>query len=103
MPRDRVPGRSRPEILHANEDEHRLSKGQFEGVVRPQGDRYYFSVRDMTREQLTIHGFGVDFQKAVIAVEQLLDLLERDARQKSEFTQQAEAAFPLDVRTKRVA
>ncbi len=60
-----------------------MRRGQFEGLVQLQGDRYYFYVRDLTREQPAIHGFGVDRREAVAAVEQLLDLLERDARRKS--------------------
>ncbi len=95
MRRDRVPGWSRPETLHANLDEHRIRSGQFEGLVRLQGDRYYFSVRDLTRERPAIYGFGVDPGKAVAAVEQLLDLLERNVRRQSESEQHADARLPL--------
>lgn len=96
MPRHQAAVRDHPEILHRSEGECRIIRGQFEGVVRPHSDRYWFSVREMTRERPMIHGFGVDFQKAVTAVEQLLDLLERDARRKAASKQYVEASFPPD-------
>lgn len=103
MPRNQVAVRRGPEVLHRSEDECRIYRGQYEGVVRPHGDRYWFSVREMTRERSTIHGFGVDFQKAVTAVEQLLDLLERDARRKAASKQCVEASFLPDEQMKRIA
>lgn len=50
----------------------RISRGNFVGIVQPQESRYDFLVRDMRREQPTIHGCGVDFSHAVTAVTQLL-------------------------------
>ncbi len=94
MRRERMPGQSRPETLHANGDEYRIHRGQFEGLVRLQGDRYHFSVRDLTRERPAIYGFGVDFGKALAAVEQLLDLLERGSRRISESEQDADVSLP---------
>ncbi len=73
-----------------------MRRGQFEGLVQLQGDRYYFYVRDLTREQPAIHGFGVDRREAVAAVEQLLDLLERDARRKCESERCVDASLPLE-------
>ncbi len=76
------------------QDDHAYQKrvGRLEGIVRPQGDRYWFSVRDMTREESTIHGFGVDFDEAVTAVEQLMALLNEDQRRHPEAGEEAGVA-----------
>ncbi len=58
-----------------NEHEFRMHKGEFVGVVEPHGEHYWFQVRDLRRERPTIHGFGVDFPRAVNAVSHLLDVL----------------------------
>ncbi len=55
--------------------EFRIQRGEFVGEVEPHGDHYWFLVRDLRRERPTIHGFGVDFPRAVNAVSHLLDLL----------------------------
>ncbi len=104
MPRNQVPEQS-PRTVYATEDEYRICIGRFEGVVHPQGDRYCFSVRDTTRERLTIHGFGVDFDKAVTAVEELLDLLagDGDERRDAESKQSANSILPPDEETKSIA
>ncbi len=82
MAYQKVPERSHPD-LQAKENEYRKRMGKLEGIVRQQGDRYWFCVRDITREEFTIHGFGVDFQQAVTAVEQLMELLREDLRRDS--------------------
>lgn len=57
------------------EHEYRVEKGDFVAVVESYAGRYSFFVRDMRRERPTIHGYGVDFPHAVMAVTQLLDAL----------------------------
>jgi hypothetical protein len=57
------------------EEEFKVSRGDFVAVVLPHENQYSFFVRDLRRERPTIHGFGVDFPHAVIAVTQLLDAL----------------------------
>ena len=57
------------------EDEFRMRRGNFVGIIQAREERYEFSVRDMRREQPTIHGTGVDFSHAVGFVTQLLDAL----------------------------
>ncbi len=56
--------------------EYRVRRGQFEAVVQAHENNYWYSVRDITRERPTIHGFGVDFEKGITAVKQLLERLE---------------------------
>lgn len=56
-------------------DEYHVVRGDFVAVVQPHEDRYSFLVRDTRRERPTIHGFGVDFPQAVVAVTELLDAL----------------------------
>jgi hypothetical protein len=60
-----------PEI----EDESRVCKGNYVGVVRRSENQYEFLVRDMRREGPTIYGSGVDFVHASNAVAQLIDAL----------------------------
>jgi hypothetical protein len=63
-------------ISHPEEEqEYRLEQGDFVAIVQPHASRYSFSVRDLRRERPTIHGFGVDFPHALIAVTQLLNAL----------------------------
>jgi hypothetical protein len=57
------------------DDEVRVCKGNYIGIVRPNENQYEFLVRDMRREGPTIYGSGVDFLNASIAVTQLLDAL----------------------------
>ncbi len=102
MPPKQLAGRSGSGALRA-EREYHISRGQFEGTVRPHEDKYWFAVRDNTRERPTVHGFGVDFQEAVGAVTQLLDLLEENARRALESKQEAVAGLPFDLQTKKVA
>ncbi len=97
MARQQVLVRSHPKALQAEDNEFQKRMGKLEGVVRFQGDRYWFSVRDMTREESTIHGFGVDIQEAVTAVEQLMELLEADSRRNLDGT---EDAISRDMRPK---
>jgi hypothetical protein len=52
-----------------------IRKGQFVGIVEPQGDHYSFLVRDLRRERPTIYGYGVSDRNAIAAVTQLLDAL----------------------------
>lgn len=62
--------------LHSNtEDEIRVCKGNYVGIVRPNDGQYEFLVRDIRREAPTIHGWGVDFAHATAAVTQLFDAL----------------------------
>lgn len=56
-------------------DEYRIERGDFVALVQPHASQYSFFVRDMRRERPTIHGYGVDFPHAVVAVTQLLDAL----------------------------
>ncbi len=98
MARQQAPERSRPEILQAEDIEYRKCMGRLEAIVRLQGDRYWFSVRDVTREEFTIHGFGVDFQEAVTAVEQLMELLKEQPRRLQDVT---EDAVPSGARAKK--
>lgn len=58
-----------------DEHEFRIHRGEFVGVVEPHGEHYWFLVRDLRRERPTIHGFGVDFPRAVNEVSHLLDVL----------------------------
>lgn len=62
----------------STEDGYCLRRGEFIATVRPHEDRYSFSVRDTRRERPTIHGFGVDFPNALVAVTELLDALTRE-------------------------
>lgn len=65
-----------PHIRHPRTaHEYRVEKGDFVAVVQPYDREYSFFVRDLRREGPTIHGYGVDFPHAVIAVTQLLDAL----------------------------
>jgi hypothetical protein len=57
------------------DDEFRVCKGNYIGVIRPTEKQYEFLVRDMLREEPTIHGSGVDLIHATAAVTQLLDAL----------------------------
>jgi hypothetical protein len=57
------------------EDEFRVCKGNYIGVIRPTETQYEFLVSDMRREEPTIHGGGVDIIHATAAVMQLLDAL----------------------------
>ncbi len=52
-----------------------IHKGQFVGIVEPQGNHYSFLVRDLRRERPTIYGYGVSDQNAITAVTQLLNAL----------------------------
>ncbi len=88
MPSNEASERNAP-TLHREEGEYRISRGQFEGIVRPYENRYWFSVWDITLEQPTIHGFGVNFQQAIAAVEQLVDLLEKQVGRQSECNEEA--------------
>jgi len=56
-------------------DEYRVRRGDFIAVVQPHAGQCSFYVRDTRREHPTIHGFGVDFPQAVVAVTELLDAL----------------------------
>jgi hypothetical protein len=55
--------------------EYRVVRGDFVATVQPHADTYSFAVRDTRRERPTIHGFGVDFPHAVVAITELLDAL----------------------------
>ncbi len=57
------------------EQQFRVAKGDFVGVVEGDENRYKFLVRDRRREHPTIYGCGVDFSEAVTAVTQLMDAL----------------------------
>jgi hypothetical protein len=57
------------------DDESRVCKGNYLGIVRPGENQYEFLVRDMRREGPTIYGSGVDFLHASTAVAQLMDAL----------------------------
>ena len=57
------------------DDESRVCKGNYIGIVRPSENQYEFLVRDMRREGPTIYGSGVDFLHASTAVSQLIDAL----------------------------
>jgi hypothetical protein len=57
------------------DDEYHVVRGDFVAAVQPHANKYSFSVRDTRRERPTIHGFGVDFPNAVVAVTELLDAL----------------------------
>jgi hypothetical protein len=72
---DSIQERSPAEQVPLLDNEFRVSKGEFVGVVEPHENQYKFFVRDLRRERPTIHGFGVDFPHAVTAVRQLLDSL----------------------------
>jgi hypothetical protein len=62
--------------LHSGaNDESRVCKGNYIGIVRPSENQYEFLVRDLRREGPTIYGFGVDFLHASTAVAQLMDAL----------------------------
>lgn len=63
-------------ILH--KDEFRVCKGDFVGIVRPFGCQYEYFVQDMRRKEPLIHGCGVDFAHATLAITQLLDALMRE-------------------------
>jgi hypothetical protein len=60
-------------MLHT--DEYRVCKGNFVGIVRPYGSQYEYFLQDMRRDKLLIHGCGVDFAHATIAITELLDAL----------------------------
>jgi hypothetical protein len=60
------------------DDESRVCKGNYIGIVRPNENQYEFLVRDIRREDPTIHGSGVDFLHASTAVAQLMDALTHD-------------------------
>jgi hypothetical protein len=62
-------------IHSRTEDESRVCKGNYIGVVRHGDNQYEFLVRDMRREGPTIYGSGVDFRHASNAVAQLMDAL----------------------------
>jgi hypothetical protein len=57
------------------DDESRVCKGNYIGIVRPNENQYEFLVRDIRGEDPTIHGSGVDFLHASTAVAQLMDAL----------------------------
>jgi len=66
--------------IHPRLDEaFRGSKGDFVGIVQRHDGKYSFFVRDLRRERPTIHGFGVDFSRAVSAVTELLDALTKES------------------------
>ena len=60
------------------DDESRVCKGNYVGIVRPNENQYEFLIRDMRREGPTIYGSGVDFLHASNAVAQLMDALTAD-------------------------
>jgi hypothetical protein len=57
------------------EDESRVCKGNYVGIVRPSENQYDFLVRDLRRESPTIFGSRVDFIHASAAVSELMDAL----------------------------
>ena len=57
------------------ENQFRVCKGNYIGIVRPYDGHHEFLVSDLRRESPTIHGYGVDFPHAVAAVTQLLNAL----------------------------
>jgi len=62
-------------IYPGADDESRVCKGNYIGIVRPNENQYEFLVRDMRREGPTIYGSGVDFLHASNAVAQLMNAL----------------------------
>ncbi len=103
MSRNQIPEQSRRETS-AGGNEYRVYMGKLEGVVRPHEDRYWFFVRDTARDGPIIHGFGVDFQKAVAVVERLVDVLHAGAQHQTEVKQgTVPAAGPPDPRIKRAS
>lgn len=66
-------------MVTRNENEFRVCKGNYVGIVRPDDGHYEFLVSDVRRESPTIHGYGVDFPHAVAAVTQLLNALASEA------------------------
>ena len=70
-----VPIWKRRSVVTRDENEFRICKGNYVGIVRPDDGHYEFLVSDVRRESPTIHGYGVDFPHAVTAVTQLLNAL----------------------------
>jgi hypothetical protein len=66
---------TRTSIHPGIEDESRVCRGNYVGIIRPNENQYEFLVRDMRKEGPTIHGSGVDFLHASTAVSQLMDAL----------------------------
>jgi hypothetical protein len=66
---------SRASAPSGTRESFQIRKGQFVGIVEPQGDHYSFLVRDLYRERPTIYGYGVSDRNAIVAVTQLLDAL----------------------------
>ena len=48
-------------IYSGTEDEFRVCKGNFVGIVRPHDGQYEFRVRDMRREGHTVYGYGLTY------------------------------------------
>ena len=70
---------TREQSIHSGaDDESRVCKGNYIGVVRRSESQYEFLVRDMRREGPTIYGSGVDFLHASNAVAQLMDALTQE-------------------------
>jgi hypothetical protein len=61
------------------DDESRVCKANYIGIVRPTENQYEFLVRDLRREGPTIYGSGVDFLHASNAVAQLMDALTHES------------------------
>lgn len=52
-----------------------ICREPFLATIEPQGGRYAFTVRDLSRERPTIHGSGLSLEKTLAAVTELLDAL----------------------------
>lgn len=70
-----VPVWKRRSVATRDENKLRVCKGSYVGIVRPYDGQYEFLVSDVRRESPAMHGYGVDFPRAVAAVTQLLNAL----------------------------
>jgi hypothetical protein len=52
-----------------------ICREPFLATIEPHGERYSFTVRDLSRERPTIHGSGLSLEKTLAAVTELLDAL----------------------------
>lgn len=71
----RMPGNTAPLIHTGIDEDYRLFKGDYIGIVRARESQYEFLVRDTRGEGPTIHGGGADFPHVASKVTEILNAL----------------------------